>query len=329
MRIKVIIHPDERMERILVTSTSMMLWMQSLSDQTRARLLRLLEKHDLTVVELCSILQMPQSTVSRHLRILSDDGWISARRDGTSHLYRMRSSELDAGQRRLWLLVRELGVPAEVAEQDRGRLEEVLALRRSRSQAFFSSAAAQWDRMRDDLFGHGVDGWTLAAMLDSQATVADLGCGTGSLAQMIAPWVKRVIAIDSSSAMLQAAKKRLRDYENIELLQGELTTLPIEDGSCDLSAMVLVLPYVKAPETVLAEAARTTKRGGRLIVLDMQPHQRTEYRSELGHTWLGFQEKQIRDWFLESGWKPLRWQPLPPNPEAKGPNLFVMTAVKT
>ncbi len=70
------------------------------------------------------------------------------------------------------------------------------------------------------------------------------------------------------------------------------------------------------------------KRGGRLIVLDMQPHQRTEYRTDLGHTWLGFQEKQLRDWMLESSWKPIRWQPLPPDPEAKGPNLFVMTAVK-
>ncbi len=141
----------------MVTSTSMMLWMQSLSDQTRARLLRLLEKNDLTVVELCSILQMPQSTVSRHLRILSDDRWIGVRRDGTSHLYRMQLEELDAGQRRLWQLVRELGVPADIIEQDRTRLDEVLIQRRSRSQAFFSSAAAQWDSMRTELFGHRID----------------------------------------------------------------------------------------------------------------------------------------------------------------------------
>ncbi len=313
----------------MVTSTSMMLWMQSLSDQTRARLLRLLEKNDLTVVELCSILQMPQSTVSRHLRILSDDRWIGVRRDGTSHLYRMQLEELDAGQRRLWQLVRELGVPADIIEQDRTRLDEVLIQRRSRSQAFFSSAAAQWDSMRTELFGHRIDSWLLAAMIDGHAIIADLGCGTGALSHVMAPWVQSVFAVDSSSAMLQAARKRLRDFDNVHLLQGELTALPMKDGECDIAALALVLPYVESPSRVLAEAARATKRGGRLIVLDMQPHQRTEYRTDLGHTWLGFQEKQLRDWMLESSWKPIRWQPLPPDPEAKGPNLFVMTAVKT
>lgn len=306
----------------------MMLWMQSLSDQTRARLLRLLEKHDLTVAELCSILQMPQSTVSRHLRILADDGWIGARRDGTSHFYRMHSSELDAGQKRLWQLVRDLGLPADVAEQDRVRLEEVLLQRRSRSQAFFSSAAAQWDRMRNELFGCHLDGWVLAAMLDSHSSVADLGCGTGTLSLMLAPWVRKVFAVDSSAAMLQSAKKRLKEFEHVEVLQGELIALPLEPSSCDLSTLSLVLPYVEDPCAVFQEAARVTKKGGRIIVLDMQPHTRAEYRTDLGHTWLGFHEKQLREWFLESGWKPIRWQPLRPDPEAKGPNLFVMSAVR-
>lgn len=310
----------------MATSTSMMLWMQVLSDPIRARILRLLEKNDLSVVELCSVLQLPQSTVSRHLKILVDDGWISSRRNGTSHHYRMKLGELDAPRRRLWSLVREMGIPAEVADSDEQRMEEVLAQRRSRSQTFFSSAAGKWDALRTELFGHRLDGWLIAALLDSKLVVGDLGCGTGSLSQMLAPWVSRIVAIDSSSAMLASAKKRLKESEHVELRQGELTSLPLEDGELGLAVMALVLPYVETPERVFAEAARVTHTGGKLVVLDMQPHQRTEYRTDLGHTWLGFHEKQLRDWFMESGWKPQRWQPLPPDPEAKGPGLFVMTA---
>jgi ArsR family transcriptional regulator len=312
----------------MATSTSMMLWMQSLSDQTRVRLLRLLEKNELTVVELCSILQLPQSTVSRHLKHLADDGWIGSRRDGTSNLYRMHAAELDAAQRRLWSLVRDQGMEPTIAEQDESRLAEVLAARRSRSQAFFSTASGQWDHLRREMFGHRIDGWAMASLLEPGSVVGDLGCGTGGLTQMMAPWAKRVIAVDSSSAMLQAAARRLKECEHVEVRRGELTALPIDDAELHLALLVLVLPYVESPSQVFLEASRATRTGGRLVLLDMLPHNRAQYREELGHTWLGFHEKQLRDWLLESGWRPLRWQPLPPEPDAKGPGLFVMTATK-
>ena len=118
----------------------MIQWMQSLSDVTRTRLLRLVERNELTVVELCSILRLPQSTVSRHLKLLGDDGWVHSRRDGTSNLYRMRMTELPQAQRRLWQLVREQSVEESVCEKDDARLEQVLAERRSRSEAFFSTS---------------------------------------------------------------------------------------------------------------------------------------------------------------------------------------------
>ncbi|MFN9917395.1 MAG: ArsR/SmtB family transcription factor, partial [Pirellulaceae bacterium] len=106
------------------------LWMQSLSDQTRGRLLRLVERAELTVVELCTILQLPQSTVSRHLKVLIDDGWLSSRRDGTSNFYRMSSEPFEASRRRLWNLVREQAISEAVINQDDARLEQILQDRR-------------------------------------------------------------------------------------------------------------------------------------------------------------------------------------------------------
>src|SRR5258707_2464962 len=79
----------------------------SLADTTRSRLLLLLDRHELTVSELFGILQLPQSTVSRHLKALVDAGWIAARAEGTSHLYTMTRDELAPARRRLWQLVRE------------------------------------------------------------------------------------------------------------------------------------------------------------------------------------------------------------------------------
>ncbi len=101
-------------------------------------------------------------------------------------------------------------------------------------------------------------------MIDGHAVIADLGCGTGALSHVMAPWVQSVFAVDSSSAMLQAARKRLRDFDNIHLLQGELTALPLKDGECDIAALALVLPYVESPSRVLAEAARPLSAEGGL-----------------------------------------------------------------
>src|SRR5207302_8613295 len=103
----------------------------TLSVPTRSRILLMLDRHELTVSELCGIMQLPQSTVSRHLKALADSGWVSARADGTSHLYTMTREELDASARRLWSLVRDQVGPTPAATQDQRRLQTTLAERRT------------------------------------------------------------------------------------------------------------------------------------------------------------------------------------------------------
>src|SRR6185503_4312384 len=121
--------------------------LSALSDPTRSRLLHVLEDRELTVTELCSVLQLPQSTVSRHLKILSDDGWVASRADGTSRYYRLET-ELDAAAEQLWGIVRDQVADSAAGKQDVRRVEGVVSDRRSRSQEFFSSVAGQWDAVR-------------------------------------------------------------------------------------------------------------------------------------------------------------------------------------
>jgi ubiquinone/menaquinone biosynthesis C-methylase UbiE len=298
----------------------------SLADTTRSRLLLLLDRNELTVSELCRVIQLPQSTVSRHLKALADGGWVTSRAEGTSNLYSMTRDELDPSARRLWLLVREQVGTTPAAVQDQRRLQGALSERRTKSQEFFSSSAGQWDRVRDDLFGDRFHLAALAGLADAEWVVGDLGCGTGQVTAAVAPFVSRVIAVDGSAAMLQAARKRLQGLENVDLRRGELEALPIDEARLDAATLMLVLHHVPDPAKALAEVARVLKPGARLIVVDMLPHDRDSYRQQMGHVWLGFADDHIERVLTESGFCATRVVPLAPAPKAKGPGLFVATA---
>lgn len=300
--------------------------MSALADSTRSRLLLVLERHELTVGELCQVLQLPQSTVSRHLKLLGDEGWVSARAEGTSRRYRMPADRLDADARQLWQLVRREVAELAGAAQDAERLRSVLAQRSTRSREFFSSAAGEWDRLRADLFGRRADLLGLLGLLDEAWTVGDLGCGTGQMAASLAPFVARVIAVDGSPAMLEAARARLAGTPNVEVREGELESLPIEPGTLDAAVAFLVLHYVAEPADALAQAARALKPGGRLLVVDMMPHDREEYRQAMGHVWQGFETERLGGWMADAGLTAFRYVPLPPDPAAKGPTLFAASA---
>jgi ubiquinone/menaquinone biosynthesis C-methylase UbiE/DNA-binding transcriptional ArsR family regulator len=302
--------------------------MSALADATRSRLLLLLERHELTVGELCQVLQLPQSTVSRHLKLLGDEGWVSARAEGTSRRYRMPADRMDPDARQLWQLVRGQVAALGAAEQDAQRLRSVLAQRSTRSREFFSSAAGEWDRLRAELFGRRADLVGLLGLLDESWTVGDLGCGTGQISQSLAPFVRHVVAVDSSPAMLDAARARLAELRNVETREGELESLPIADGELDAAIAFLVLHYVTDPAEALVQAARALRPGGRLLVVDMMPHDREEYVQAMGHVWQGFEAARLEGWMAEAGLGAFRYVPLPPDPAAKGPGLFAASARK-
>jgi ArsR family transcriptional regulator len=301
----------------------------TLADATRGRMLLVLERQELTVSELCGILQLPQSTVSRHLKTLADAAWVSSRRDGTSRYYTLALDERDAQTRRLWALLREQIAATSGADQDARRLKSALGRRQSKSEEFFASAAGQWDRLRRELFGGASSLTALLALMDPQWTIGDLGCGTGETSAALAPFVARTIAVDRSGDMLQAARRRLREAPNVDVRRGELEALPIDAGELDAAVMILVLHHVPDPGAALREAARALKPGGRLVVCDMLPHDHEEYKQQMGHVWLGFGDDQLRRLLGAAGFGSVRIVPLPVDPHAKGPALFVASGIKS
>jgi len=303
--------------------------MAALADPIRCRMLLPLERHELTVNEICSVLQLPQSTVSRHLKTLADDGWVTSRRDGTSRFYGMSMQELDPGAQRLWPLIREQITGTNGAEQDERRLKSVLAKRRSKSEEFFASASGQWDQMRSELFGDRFHLHALLALIDPSITIGDLGCGTGQVSELIAPHVAKVIAVDGSTDMVQAARKRLKGLHQVDVRRGDMEGLPIDDAVLDAAMVALVLHHVPEPQRALAEVHRVLNGGGRVLIVDMLPHDRVEYQQQMGHVWLGFSEKTMKKLLEGAGFEGVSINTLPADEAAKGPSLFVATARKS
>jgi len=298
----------------------------ALGEAIRLRILRLLESQELSVGEVAKVVQLPQSTVSRHLKILSDGGWLDRRNHGTATFYRLVLDDLPPALRALWVTVRDqMGLSDDLAGDAR-RLRGVLAERTLDSEAFFGRVAGAWDEVRNELFGEHFMTSALLALLTREWVVADLGCGTGNVSELLAPCVARVVAVDSSMAMLDAARLRLRGVKNVEFVEGELTRLPLADASVDAAVLALVLHHVERPDSALREAARVLRPGGVVLVVDMIAHDRAEYRQSMGHKHLGFEAGAMREMLDRAGLEGVYVRELPGDSGARGPGLLVATA---
>ena len=301
-------------------------WLGGLSDESRLRLLSLLQDNELGVAELCGVMQLPQSTVSRHLKVLADQGWVHHRRQGAANLYRMDEEELPEGAGQLWRVTREQTGEWATLAQDRLRLDQLR--HRISARTFFAGAADRWPHMRGELYGDLFFMDAMIGLLPASWTVADLGCGTGEMVDRLAHGVAQVIGVDQSAEMLSQARALTRERDNIRLVQGDLCVLPLVRRSCDAALMLLVLSYLPRPEGALAEMARILRPGGKAVVVDLLRHDRDDFRRQMGQESLGFQVEELSRMMHRAGLSQARCRVVAPHPEAKGPALLIATAEK-
>ena len=301
-------------------------WLGGLSDESRLRLLYLLQDNELGVAELCGVLQMPQSTVSRHLKVLADQGWVRHRRQGAANLYQMKEKELPEGAHQLWQVTREQTEGWATLAQDRLRLEQLR--HRISARTFFAGAADRWPGMRGELYGDLFFMDAMIGLLPASWTVLDMGCGTGEVVDRLAHEVAQVIGVDQSAEMLGQARSLTQDRENIRLVQGDLCVLPLHRRSCDAALMLLVLSYLPRPEGALAEMARVLRPGGKAVVVDLLRHDRDDFRRQMGQESLGFEAQELCRMMSHEGLGRARCRVVAPHPQAKGPALLIATAEK-
>jgi len=263
-----------------------------LGDEARLRLLRVLGRERLNVTELTGILGLAQSGVSRHLGLLKEAGFVVEERDAGYTYYRLSPAMTEDAQQPLWAALQEqfgraLEDPS--VRADEARLQEVLRLRKEN----FDTHGADTREARQLVPGRSWAAWSRAlGLLLPPLRVADLGCGEGYLTIEASRWATRVIAVDRSEAVLERARAlgRRRRVSNVLWKRGELEKLPIKD------------------ETVhaVAEAARITVPGGRVLILDLRQHQQEWVRSKLGDRSLGFREAQLKRMLTAAGLRDTR-----------------------
>jgi len=310
-----------------------------MADPIRLRLLRLLELQaatGLSVGELADILKLPQSTVSRHLKTLTDAGLIDATRDGTSMLYRLTTAATVNSARQLRAIAKSHLDHDPVAAADSARLAAILRRRTPDDATFFGKHAPEWDQIRNQWFGESFHLEALLALLDPTWTVADLGTGTGLMLPLLAPHVKQIIAVEPAPAMLKRAKARIGELHlaNVDLRQGSLEQLPIDKNSCDIALLTLVLGYTESPLLALRNVHRILKPNGRILITDLQPHNVAIFQEKLNQRHMGFSAETITATLHEAGFDSIRIHPIAPktarskDANVAVPDLFVARAIK-
>jgi ArsR family transcriptional regulator len=290
--------------------------LRAISEETRYRILILCAEADLTVSELTRILGQSQPRVSRHLKVLCDAGLLERIPEGSWMFYRL--SHARGQDARLKALLRLYPADDSILDTDHQRLQTVWQDRQAAATAYFKQNVAQWDALRSL---HTPDAQLKAALLHAvdgvSGDVLDVGTGTGTVLQWLAPQCREAIGIDISHDMLAYARVSLQKagLANVMVRQGDMYVLPFESCRFDLVTLNMILHYADRPQTALAEAARVLQPGGQVVVTDFLSHGLEQLRTEHNHRRLGFSDEDIGHWCQQVG---LQMQPGIP---LQGPTL--------
>jgi len=272
---------------------------KALSDKTRLRLLHVLHRYELNVNEIVLVVEMIQSGVSRHLKILVESGLLTSRREASYIYYSTARNDV---VKSLISLVDLSFEKEETGLKDLEKAREMIKIRQNRTKRFFKTVAPRWDRLKKEVLGL----FDLNAMIKNKISfcgnISDLGCGTGELIEILSKEaLHKLIGIDSSPEMLEQARLRLSGTDKAELRLGELEHLPMKNQEIDTAIMNMVLHHISQPELPIAEVYRVLKPEGLFILSDFEKHDQEKIKEIIGGSWLGFEKGKIRTWLTDAG----------------------------
>lgn len=296
---------------------------KALSDKTRLRLLYVLQQYELNVNEIVLVVDMIQSGVSRHLKILMESGLLTSRRDGSFIYYSAVKNDV---VKTFVSLVDQSFEKEQIIGQNLEKAREMIKIRQNRTKRFFKIVAPQWDRLKKEVLGNFDLNSMIKGKLSFHGNVSDLGCGTGELIEILSEKAShKLIGIDASPEMLEQAKLRLSGTNNTELRLGELEHLPMKNKEIDTAIMNMVLHHISQPELPITEVFRVLKPKGLFVLADFEKHDQEKIKEIIGGAWLGFEKEKIKIWLTDAGF---HFKAIDSYPVNHGLTINVFTAVK-
>lgn len=299
--------------------------LRAAAETTRIRLLFALSHGEFNVSELTQILGQSQPRVSRHLKLMAEAGLLSRHKEGNWVLFRLRENGRGGALARA--IVDLLPGADGMLSRDLARLEEIKAKRAELAAAYFSSNAANWERLRSlHVREEEVESAMLRIAGDRRIeSLIDLGTGTGRILSLFAALADQAVGVDSSREMLSIARARFEReaMRHVQVRLGDIYALPFADGSADFITIHQVLHFLDDPARALIEARRVLTPAGRLLIVDFAPHDLEQLRTEHAHRRLGISAEHMAEWLARAGARLLVHEVLPPSWLKEGTGLTV------
>ncbi|MBC2600949.1 ArsR/SmtB family transcription factor [Puniceicoccus vermicola] len=299
-----------------------------LSEPTRARILSLVRREELTVAELQEILGMGQSRISSHLGLLRQGNLVSDRREGKHSFYGLNPS-LGGSVRNLVDSALAVAEEDDLFAEDARNLERILARRKQVAEKYFNLVAGRLGRSYCpgrswQALGH------FLLLLSPRIRVADLGAGEGMISQLLARNAEKVFCIDSSPRMVEVGKElaEKNGLKNLQYKLGDIEDVPMKDGSVDLAILSQALHHAEKPKQAISEAFRILKPGGRLAVLDLDEHNFEKARELYADKWLGFSENELYQFLRDAGFRSVEVTPVSREEQEPGFVTLLATGLK-
>lgn len=274
-------------------------YFKALADETRLRLVNLSLHYELNVNEIVEVMNMGQSRISRHLKILTDNRLLTSRRDG---LWTFYSAVPNGNGSSLIDSIKYLFEKDAVFRNDLEEAKRVLEERSKAMVRFFDAIAEDWEKLKRDIIGDVDLNAKILNVLPESGAIVDLGCGTGDLLPTLLAKGGPVIGVEKSTRMLEEARRRFAGAgKHIDLRIGELEHLPLRDGEADIAVINMVLHHLPHPDLACHEVHRVLREKGCFIIVDLLTHNVESMREQYGDRWLGFTGEDIGKWLAGSG----------------------------
>ncbi|MDR3506689.1 MAG: metalloregulator ArsR/SmtB family transcription factor [Caulobacteraceae bacterium] len=281
--------------------------LRAAGEPTRLRILALLHREELAVMELSQILDQSQPRVSRHLKLLTESGLVERFPDGAWMFYRLAAH----GPHRAFLDKTLSLIPDDDPDlaRDWARLETVRDGRMANAADYFARNAAHWDELRS-LYVAEAD--VEAAIVEAAGPgpfkqLLDLGTGAGRILTLLGGRADAAVGLDLSQQMLNVARRQTGEagLAHCELRHGDIFATRLPNAFADLVVVHQVLHYLSDPATAVAEAGRLVADGGRILIIDFAPHRLEFLREAHQHRRLGFSDAEMIRWLEAAGLEPM------------------------